>query len=1028
MLCIFGQADKLFVSNGDHVLKPTKAIVTKEDNAGYSIEIEAPLCEIGYLQEGRIVAADTPWGRQGFRLTNPKIKTNKIVIKGNHVYFDSERYVISDSYVVDKNGNEALQHLNAATDQASPFTVESDISNTISTARIVRKTLREAVDVVVERWGGHLERDNYHISLKNTIGEDRGIVISYAKNLESLTVEENWKDVVTKIMPVGKDGIKLPEEYLYSDVQYDIPYTKVIKIDQGLEESEYENEATYQAALIDDLRNQGEAYLAAHAMPECTYTVKALLQDIADVGDIIRVKHPRIAVDILTSVTAVKWNCLTEKYESVTFGTKPRKLSGLNTSIKAAEDKINIMYDRARDELSKKLTEATGKIWSAMSDSHVIYDGDKILIVDQIPKEEAKNCIMINAGGIGFSKTGINGTFSSAWSIDGTLDMGAINVLNLTADMIKTGTLDASLVTIKNLIKAINESTGEERIYGSHVDINGKQLSSVIQDVTKSIEETLVESSMQYTIGTDKDTAPDSTAAWTETMPEPQDGEYIWQRTVSTYGDGTKKYSDPVCLSIATAGKDGRGIASVKSLYAVSSSDSEAPSEWEEIAPIMSADKPYLWSYEETTYTDETAASSSPRVIGIYGKGKDGVVYELSVTPQIISRTYEGMLRTDHIAINAFYRTGDEVVSHLYAGRLKIEESADGETYTEGYTSAADETGHDYTVTGSDTLLIRISLYASGGGSTTSANKLLARQTVTIVKEAAPTPLLTIRSTGGTVFHNGKGEIQLLTEGSIGGSKITEASYQWYKDEKLLEEETEDSYTAPASTIGSQPAVYRCDMTYQGQTYTASITLENKVEFTVSETAPEDPAINEVWLDKSDGGRVLKYWNGTDWVLVSDYKGELEQIRNEQSQLLQEASGIILQHLTDYSEKSEVAELRESILTQFAVLEGKIEMRFETAQENAMQIGDSLELFKTLFYTSISMNEEGITIGKSDSPFKSLFANDRLSFMQDGAEVAYISNNKLYITDAEIKGSLYLTNGGYRSRWYVDDKGNVCLQ
>ena len=30
---------------------------------------------------------------------------------------------------------------------------------------------------------------------------------------------------------------------------------------------------------------------------------------------------------------------------------------------------------------------------------------------------------MINNGGIAFSQTGINGTFNSAWTIDGTLNM-----------------------------------------------------------------------------------------------------------------------------------------------------------------------------------------------------------------------------------------------------------------------------------------------------------------------------------------------------------------------------------------------------------------------------------------------------------------------------------------------------------------------------------------------------------------------------------------------------------------------------
>jgi hypothetical protein len=48
---------------------------------------------------------------------------------------------------------------------------------------------------------------------------------------------------------------------------------------------------------------------------------------------------------------------------------------------------------------------------------------------------------MINSAGIGFSNTGINGTFTTAWTIDGTFNAQATNVINLTADLIKGGTL-----------------------------------------------------------------------------------------------------------------------------------------------------------------------------------------------------------------------------------------------------------------------------------------------------------------------------------------------------------------------------------------------------------------------------------------------------------------------------------------------------------------------------------------------------------------------------------------------------------
>ena len=87
------------------------------------------------------------------------------------------------------------------------------------------------------------------------------------------------------------------------------------------------------------------------------------------------------------------------------------------------------------------MQQSTDMIMGVMGDSYVIYDGDQILVVDKLPKEAATNVIRINNGGIGFSQTGINGTFNSAWTIDGTLNMQNVNVINLVADMIKGGTL-----------------------------------------------------------------------------------------------------------------------------------------------------------------------------------------------------------------------------------------------------------------------------------------------------------------------------------------------------------------------------------------------------------------------------------------------------------------------------------------------------------------------------------------------------------------------------------------------------------
>jgi hypothetical protein len=66
----------------------------------------------------------------------------------------------------------------------------------------------------------------------------------------------------------------------------------------------------------------------------------------------------------------------------------------------------------------------------------------EILIMDTPDQQTAKNVIRANKNGIGFSNTGVNGVFNSAWKIDGTFDAAQINVINLTASMFLGSTID----------------------------------------------------------------------------------------------------------------------------------------------------------------------------------------------------------------------------------------------------------------------------------------------------------------------------------------------------------------------------------------------------------------------------------------------------------------------------------------------------------------------------------------------------------------------------------------------------------
>ena len=71
-------------------------------------------------------------------------------------------------------------------------------------------------------------------------------------------------------------------------------------------------------------------------------------------------------------------------------------------------------------------------------------------------------------------------------------------------------------------------------------------------------------------------------------------------------------------------GDTGNGIASVVYYYAISDSNTTAPSTWTENEAIPPTEgQPYLWGYNKTTYTDGTTAETEKHVMGVRGDNGD---------------------------------------------------------------------------------------------------------------------------------------------------------------------------------------------------------------------------------------------------------------------------------------------------------------------------------------------------------------------------------------------------------------------
>lgn len=327
MIKIFGIEDKEYNTNGDIVIAPTRARVKNSDNGDFYLELTCGAEYSDFIMPNRIIVAPTPSGDQPFRIRSVTKKSNKLEVKAWHVYYDGENYLIADSYAQDMTCAEAMAHFNAATDTESPFTVASDIEDP-NTFRCVRKSLTECLKTVLERWGGHLVRDKWSISILESIEHDNGITIQYRKNLKELTATYDFSSVVTKLMPVGKDGILL-NDYVYSSIQYPIPFTKTVSFDQDIDPEDYPDEESYKAALRADLYNQAVDYVEKNCTPLVNYDLKGNPEKVSDIGDVIKVIDERIGVEVLTEVISYEYDAITGTYASLQFGNFKPSLDNL---------------------------------------------------------------------------------------------------------------------------------------------------------------------------------------------------------------------------------------------------------------------------------------------------------------------------------------------------------------------------------------------------------------------------------------------------------------------------------------------------------------------------------------------------------------------------------------------------------------------------------------------------------------------------------------------------------------------------
>lgn len=464
MIKIFNATDTDFKTAGNIIINPLYCHeIKKKSLNGWYIEVEIPIKYKEYIEADKlcVVKTKSKLKPQAFRINDSITYTNrKIKFTAEHVMFDSRRYVLLDVRPTNLNGQNGLKYVNERTDKTSPFSIDSNVEN-VNTAYFIRKTLLESWQVFEERWGGVFEADNWDISFKQSIGKDNGETIVYGKNMQGFEIFEDWSNVCTKILPVGYDGLLLPEIYLESETQYEISYTKIVDFQTDLEAEEQT-----ETNLLLELRNNASKYLEENCVPKVSYTVNSNVNNDLEIGDTIKVLHP--FVNIFTEVLEYEYDLISEKVKSLTFGNYTRDVKTKFNNIKNTIETIKQIV--SKQEITIK--EQTNLINSLNKNGYVYIDDNEILILDKLPKEQAKNVWRFGLGGIGFSSKGYEGPFETAITMDGQIN----------AKFITTGIM--AVARIEGLANFITETSSSI----TKIELEQGRITSKVSSVEQSVE------------------------------------------------------------------------------------------------------------------------------------------------------------------------------------------------------------------------------------------------------------------------------------------------------------------------------------------------------------------------------------------------------------------------------------------------------------------------------------------------------------------------------------------------------------
>lgn len=337
----------------------------------------------------------------------------------------------------------------------------------------IRSLLGGSEGSILDVYGtGEYEWDGYTVKFHLHRGQNNGVTIRYAKNLTALNQDYSGEGIFNGVAPYYADEATTVTLTEGAVTLSGVTNPVIVPLDMS---GDFESAPTEA-----ELRTAATTWLNENAVTAPKNSLKvsfvqlwqtneykdyAPLQRVS-LCDTVNIEYPQLGVSATAEVVRVVYNVLLERYDSMEIGDPRTTLSSTLAATEKAVDSVVNDIDTVVETMMGAAIQAATDLLAGGLGGHVVInrnaDGqpNEILIMDTDSVSTAQNVIRLNMAGIGFSTSGYNGPFTTAWTIDGTFYANWITAGILSAILIQGPTSD----TFWDLATGIFQNYGQSTV------------------------------------------------------------------------------------------------------------------------------------------------------------------------------------------------------------------------------------------------------------------------------------------------------------------------------------------------------------------------------------------------------------------------------------------------------------------------------------------------------------------------------------------------------------------------------------